>query len=68
MTIWTLVTGPPDLGAGLRTDDDAAKVSIVEMVELVLQQRAEEADVWTCLTVESKGCGGEQSELRQAAL
>ena len=68
MAIWTLVTGPPDLGVGLGLDDNVAKVSIAGMIPLALQKRAEEADVWACLIVGGKGCGGELSELRQAAL
>ena len=68
MTIWTLTTGPPDLDVGLGLDDNVAKVSIAGMMPLALQKRAEEADVWTCLIVGSKSCGGEQSEFRQAAL
>ena len=39
MAIWTLTTGPPDLGAGLGLDDNTAKVSIVDMVKLALQKR-----------------------------
>ena len=38
------------------------------MVPLTLQKRAEEADVWAYVIVGGKICGGEQSELRQAAL
>ena len=68
MAIWTLCAGPPDLDVGLGLDDSAAKVSILRMVELALQKRAEEADVGACLIVGGKSCGGEQSEIRQAAL
>ena len=68
MAIWTLTTGPPDLAIGLWLDDNIAKVSIVGMIPLALQKRAEEADVWTCLIIGGKSCGGEQSGLRQAAL
>ena len=65
---WTLVTGPPEHSTGLGLDDNIAKMSIFKMVKLALQKRAQEADVWSCLTVVGKSYGGEQSELRQAAL
>ena len=68
MAIWTLTTGPPDLGVGLWLDDNVAKVSIVDMVKLALQKRVKEADVWACLVAGDKSCGGERSELKQAAL
>ena len=68
MAIWTLTAGPPNLGVGLGFDDNVAEVSIVGMIPLALQKRAEEADVWPCLIVGGKSCGGEQSELRQPAL
>ena len=68
MAIWALATGPPEHGMGLGLDDSTAKVSILRMVKLALQKRAEEADVRTCLTVVGKSYGGEQSEFRQAAL
>ena len=63
-----MVTCPPDLGVGLGFDDIVTKVSVVGMIPLALQKRAEEADVWACLIVGGKNRGGEQSELRQAAL
>ena len=65
MAIWTLTAGPPDLGLGLWLDDNVAKVSIVGMVKLALQKRAEEADVWPRLLIWGKSCG---RVLRQAAL
>ena len=68
MAIWTLVTGPPDLGVRVWLDDSIPKVSIPGMVPLALQKQAEKADVWPCLVVGGKSCGGEQSVLRQAAL
>ena len=68
MAIWTLGTGPPDLDVGMRFDDSVAKVSIVRMVPLALQKRAEEADVWARLLIQGKSCDAERSGLRQAAL
>ena len=68
MASWTFTAGPPDLDVGLGLDDNVAEVSIVGMVELALQRRAQEADIWTCLIVGGKSCGGEQSEFMQAAL
>ena len=68
MAIWTLTTGPPDLGGGLGFDVNGAQVSIAGMIPLALQKRAEEADVWPCLIVGAKSCGGEQAKVRQAAL
>ena len=66
IAIWTLTTGPPDLGAGVGLDDNIPEVSIPGMVPLALQKRAEEVDVWAWLILGGKSCGGEQSELRQA--
>ena len=68
MAIWALCAGPPDLDVGLGLDDNVAKVSIVGMIPLALQKWAEEADVWACLLIRAKSCGGIQSELRQTAL
>ena len=67
MAIWTLTAGPPDLGVGVRFDNDVAKVNIAEMVPLALQKWAEEANVWALLLIWSKSCGGEIL-IRQAAL
>ena len=45
MSIWALVTCPPNLPAIFDGDDDVAKVSVLVMVPLPLQYWAEEADV-----------------------
>ena len=63
-----IFAGPPDFDVGLGLDDSIPQVRIPGMVPLALQKGAEKADVWPCLTVEDKSCGGEQPELRQAAL
>ena len=64
MAVWTLCADPPDLDVGLGLDDNVAKVSIVGMVKLALQKRAEEADVWACLIARGKRSGGEQFDFR----
>ena len=45
VAIWTLITLPPRLFVGRRLDKSAAKVSILDRMELALQQWTEQADV-----------------------
>ena len=45
MAMWALVTSPPHPLLGVRFDEDAAKMTILGMVPLQLQQWAEQADV-----------------------
>ena len=47
--IRALVTAPPHFPAAVRLDEDSAKMSILSMVPLMLQYRAEQADVWAML-------------------
>ena len=46
MPIRTLVAGPVNLATSPRSDQNVAEGSIMFMIPLALQQRAEEADVW----------------------
>ena len=50
MPIRTLVANPVNFAATARGDEGVAEVSILFMIPLALQQRAEEADVWASLT------------------
>ena len=45
--MWALVTPPPHFLPTVTLDEDVAKMSILGMVPLALQHRAEQADVWT---------------------
>ena len=43
--MWALITPPPNLDCSVRLDEDVPKMSILGMIPLALQHRAEQADV-----------------------
>ena len=46
MAVWALITYPPDLPVSVNCYDNTAKMSILGVMPLTLQQRAELADIW----------------------
>ena len=48
-SVWTLYADPMHFVVALRLDDNAAKVSVLFMVPLVLQLRTQLTDVWPTL-------------------
>ena len=51
MAKWALITLPPHLPVAVRPDEDVAKMSILGMIPLALQNWAQQADVWTLVLV-----------------
>ena len=49
VTSWTFIALPPDLPAVASCDNNVAKVEVLGMVPLALQQGVQAADVWALL-------------------
>ena len=56
MPIWTLSADPMHSAAAFRLDDNAAQVSISDLVPLALQLRSQLTDVWSILLLLSWQC------------
>ena len=48
VAIWTLVTLPPGQPVAVKFDDNRAKVFLCSMVPLFLQNRIQQANIWSC--------------------